>query len=208
MRIIEKTDTDKRNKIRSIVFNSMFILLPFIVLLFVIPIIINLKKANAISFGGANGFWQDTVFTLISKILYGDHFHVLKNIFQFFVIAILLASLIIIIYKFKENKSILKNSFLIFVFTVTILSFAANYLQYELLDILFPRGRYALTYYLLFSLLIIFIFDYLSSNSNRIYKRIFLAISLFFTLNFVDAINFHFTNDWKMEADTDRKSVV
>lgn len=191
-----KRNEDKKEKIKS----SLIIISPLLILFFVIPIMLQLKHFNALSFGGKEGFWKATVESLILATLYDSPMQRLLFIFESFVIVILLSSLILEIVNIT-NKNIQKHSFFIFILTITLLIFTLNYLQNKFFGIAFLGGRYALIYFPLFALLMIFLFNTLFQKSKKIISGLFIVFVLFFITNFSIAANFHYTNNWVDDAD-------
>ena len=195
------TDEHKFGEAGFQVKRILIILSPLVILLYALPIMLQLKGSNAFAFGEQQGFWHDTVCSLISQTLYeGNAIGFALFGVQIGIVIILIASIMIIVLSLK-NK-IHNEPFLSFIFLVLFLCLIANFIQHKWIGILFLQGRYALYYYLLFMVLMIFLFDNLiNSKLKNISQWIFLTIVLLFLVNFFNAANLHYTNNWKIECD-------
>ncbi len=186
-----------------LLWNSIIIGFPLVTLFYIIPTMLHLKENDLTYFGVSGSFWHNVVDKLNMQMLSDFPFlDFMTVIFSVFTGLVLIASFSMIIESLITKKSILKDSFMSFIFYVILLCFVANYLQKELMNILYPTGRYALNYFPMFSLLLIFLFERLYTNFGILFKRIFAGIALFFVVNFLTAVNFKHTHDWDSEADT------
>ena len=60
-----------KGKIQFTVKRFLHILSPNIILVFIVPHILNLKKSGAL-IGGINGFWNDTIYSLLEETIYNN----------------------------------------------------------------------------------------------------------------------------------------
>lgn len=196
----------KENKIRSeatIIKEFIILFLPLVIFLFVVPVIINMKHSTALFWGGTTGFWKDSVFSLITQTMYGHHFmNKLRNGIQIGVAIVLSTSFVMILMNYIKTKSIKRYSYLAYLFIILFSCFLMNFLEYQLLGILYLQERTALFYFPLFILLMAFLFDDLINKNKKIFQGIIIGIAILFTFNFFVNINFHHVKSWKKEADT------
>lgn len=175
---------------------------PIAILLFTIPIILKLKKAGALFIGKNNGFWQDTIQSLIQRFLYQPKEMFWLNLSIKIGLLFILSIGIIILVKAVKNKEF--NTYmkfqvglmLIFLFCVF-----ANIFQNKFMDVLFGIGRTAMYYYPLISLASIFIIYNLSKIKPTIAKFILAILVLFFSLNFTYNSNTYYAVEWQAEGD-------
>jgi hypothetical protein len=183
--------------------NSMFIVSPLMIFFYVIPVIINLKKVGSMDFGTGFSFWHCTVFFLIAeanaKFPKVDYKLFIGEVF---VALTLITSAVLIMYNIIKKKERLFDSFLNILFMIIILSFFASYLQKMFFNILYPLGRYALIYYPLFTLLLIFLFNKLQNISRLAFRILFYSVLTIVMVNCLFYINFKSVHEWSTEADT------
>lgn len=189
---------------KKILFKELLIIpSPLLLLIFLLPIINNEKMAGALFYGGKIGFWWDTAYSLITESVY-EHpslMH-LRNGIQIFVIIIFVVTFVIIIKDLRRNKKLMPYSFLLFVLMTIYLCYLANLIQHLAMDIPFPLQRTAIYYIVLFCVMLLFLFDELVNNYGRIPKIIFLALTVFFLMNFPMNANLKSVLQWNDEADT------
>jgi hypothetical protein len=196
----------KENKKRSeaAIIKEFFLLFaPLSIFIFVAPVIINMNQSTALFWGGETGFWKDTVFSLITETIYGNHFmRHLRNGVQIGVAIALFTSFVLILLNYISTKSIKRYSFLAYIFIILISCFLMNFLEFHLFGIHYLQERTALFYFPLFILLLAFLFDDLIRKKKNIFILVIIGIAIVFTYNFVININFNYVKSWKKEADT------
>jgi hypothetical protein len=186
----------------SLILKSLIILIPLSILIFIIPLILKLKEVGAFFFGGYTGFWQDTVISLINESLYEHPFIPIMTYFlQGLVVLVIIVSFLLIIYKLSRKETFWKDSFLMLLFIVVLLSFLANYFQHQWFGLLYLKERTALFYYPLFSLLMIFLLDRIYQGKSIVANGICITLSIFFIINFASNANLHYVVQWKQECD-------
>jgi hypothetical protein len=114
---------------------------------------------------------------------------------------VLITSVVMIFINLKKNKSSLKSFYLLFIATIILLCFLANFAQGLILGIVYLTERTAIFYYPLFIILMVFLFDLLILKKKKLFTGIFIGFSLVFILNFLLSINFHYVIQWKAQAD-------
>lgn len=192
----------KKTTLKQVYIKVLMILSPLLILLFIYPIIINLKNTGAFFFGGKTGFWSDTIVSLINESLYENAFlNKFTIVIEIFNILLISISLLVIIYQIRKDKSKLMKSFLVFIFMIIFLNIIANYIQHKSLGILYPKERTAMFYIPLFSLLIVFLLEYLLRHYGKVFKGFIIGFTLLFCTNYLYSLNFHYVISWQNEAD-------
>lgn len=203
LNIIKDKSLDKRYFGPVTLWNSLVVLLPVASLFYVLPIIFGLKKAGSMDFGGKEGFWHDTVVYLINCVFWKfPKPDLISILFQVFVAIVIMVSLISIINFIRNNKSRIDESFLIFLFALLILSSTATIIQFKLMHILYPGGRYSMNNFLFFMLLLVFLAEHLCEKFKRTINITLIVLTFLFSLNFAYSFNLIRVHDWASEADT------
>jgi len=193
---------DKPKSILSLLTQTLIIASPLISMIFIGQRITNMNNAGALWWGGDSGFWQDTVFSLITLMTYGNPFmHFLRNGIQIGVALVLITSVVMIFIHLRKNKPSWKSFYLLFIATIILLCFLANFAQGLILGIVYLTERTAIFYYPLFIILMVFLFDLLIQRKKKLFTGIFIGFSMVFILNFILSINFHYVIQWKQQAD-------
>jgi len=203
---VRNNEVDLPNKSEKMLLQirtALILMSPLAILLFALPIMFHLKAANAFAFGDHQGFWSDTVGSLIANNLYEDNaVKGAMDIVQTGVVVFIIIAIISMAWILSRREVRSRNPFFIFIFVVLFLCLIANGMQHEWMGINYLRGRYALYYYLLFLVLMIQFFDTLSKEKMvRISHSMGILIALFFIMNFLNAANLHYVNNWKKESD-------
>ncbi len=202
-RIIIKEKKNKTKFMTSIIIQSVVLLSPLSVLLFALPVILNMNHSTALFWGGETGFWKDSVFSLITGLTYDHPFmRHLRNGIQIGVIIVLITSIIMIFAGYRKTKSTERYSFMSSLFVILFICFLMNFFEYQVLGILYLQERTALFYFPLFILLMAFLFDDLIRQRSKLFTGIIVGIAVLFLCNFIVNINFHYVKSWKKEADT------
>ncbi len=183
------------------------ILLPNLILIFVVPILLNLNRNEALYFGGTTGFMQDTLGSLIAATLYfNPSLMEYEVLVKAVVIAILLLSGILIIEQLITKNENYKSSPSFLIFVLIALCVVENCIQFAALGIKFPIGRSALFYIPLFSLLMVTVIEILFTKSKQKATIIAVTISFLFTTNLVHSFTLKSVINYEMNPDM--KSVV
>lgn len=201
-RVMDHKSLSTQKKFILMIRENLLICSPLAILIFVGPIITNLNNAGALFYGGESGFWNDTVFSLITQFTYGNPFmHFLRNGIQIGVALVLIASVVMIFIHLKTKKETWKSFYLLFIAIVILLCFLANFCQGTIMGMMYLTNRTGLFYYPLFIILMVFLFDLLILKKKKVFTGILLGFTLVFITNFILSINFHYVIQWKKEAD-------
>jgi hypothetical protein len=164
-----------------------------------------LVKFNALDFGGNEGFWHDTVGSLINCTLYGQPYSNYGSAFlRCFIPAVFLFMISFACYGFylKRMKFFSERSaiaILLLVLPITII--ISNHF---IIKSHFPTDRIGLFLIPLFFIAMIFAienaFEYLKSKKLKVY--IYCLLTLLFGIHTLLSINLTHTHNWKFDADT------
>lgn len=199
--IIQKRITIKNigNWIRT---NSSVI--GFLILLTAIlfPIVKILLDKHQLYHGGKNGFWQDTVNSLIESSFY---FQTYNSFIQFSVSGFIFISLLLFgsfafIELLKQKDMNIKSALLL----ILIFATAAPILQNIIFDSPLPLDRTALFYIILFGLFILFSLDSLVQISrwNFSLQVFILLLCCGLIFHFIKTANKEYTFNWKYDSNT------
>lgn len=167
-----------------------------------------LIKFNCLYFGGDEGFWKDTVGSLIRKFTYNQYFPINIGFYiQTIIILFLFFYIGIFIYKFlKRNfKPERDTGFVLLLLLCSMVIVSVT--QYFLLGTMFVMERFALFYFPIFMLSFIYFFDALFESKKllRIGSLVFLILcSSLYSYHFYRTINVSYCDDWRYDADTER----
>ena len=125
--------------------DSVILMLPLAVYLLVVPIIQNLRRAEAIFAGVDDGFWVNTVVPLIKKS-FNNTAIVVEGIlfFELLVATVCIFSFLIIIRAFMKDKFFFEHSFFFFIFVLICCCALSNILEHSLFGIYLPFNRTAI----------------------------------------------------------------
>lgn len=152
---------------------------------------------------GTNGFYKDTVLTLLFSSQYGiEYFNLHETGFSYLIIGFVAVMLVCAIFEFFRNKLVLSNSihaFFMFVFVGTVM---VNILQFYLVHTPYLTFRTALFFYPILAVNFIFFAEWLRRKvpSSRFYFS--LSLSLLSFIHFARAANFTSCREWWYDADT------
>jgi hypothetical protein len=178
------------------------LIVPIAILLFTTPIILKLKKAGALFIGKNNGFWQDTMLSLIQRFLYQPKEMFWMNLsIKIGLLFILSIGIIVLINTIKNKAFNTYMKFQVGLMLIFLFCVLANIFQNKFMDVLYGIGRTAMYYYPLISLASIFIIYNLSKIKPTIARFILAFIVLFFSLNYTYNLNTHYAIEWQAEGD-------
>jgi len=171
--------------------------------------VIKMKKLSSLYFGGTIGFWHDTVSSLVRFSLYGKNYFNLNLVllFQYFIVALIIFSLILLIYKLlKKQKLTLLNKYLLIFGALLFLCALSIILQNKLFETKFVTGRAAIFFipiFLIFALLVFKNVYTISLRNGRVIINFLLfCIALFSAVHFIRCANFTYAYVWKYDAFT------
>jgi hypothetical protein len=173
-----------------------------IFLYFIIPYSFELKNARALFMGGDNGFWQDSVETIIPRLIYSFEpnsvlYFILKVVF---VLIVAVASIYVGV-KHASKKTTNHNMFLGSLLLLFFMIIAGAVLQHHVLGTLYFIERAVLFLFILLLLIFIFLLNEVSKENFKwsIITYLFAGITMFHFLYFM---NFKYVFDWKEDCET------
>ena len=179
------------------------ILITLILLLsvgFFVPYALKLQNANALYYGGKNGFFEDTLITLIISSLYcmGSVSWLVTAIAFAIILSVVWCTCTLMYMAYCKTLNS-ENKFHIALVFILLGNIVLNLLQHSIFNTNYLVDRTAIFYIVLYNLTIIFsIAKLIFSHKKKV--LIFLFISVCSISNWVNAINFNYVLDWKLDA--------
>lgn len=164
-----------------------------------------ISKMSLLDFGGKNGFWTDTVSSVIYDLFYESNIDSYMTVLKVCVLVITIIPLIIIIKHLKQKDALFfkNHSILVFVNLIVWCIICITNIQHLVLGNDFNMHRFAIFLYPLFMLNFIFLIVYFYSQAfikTTISISFMCALLLCFNLyNNYNLISF---KDWKWDKDT------
>ena len=177
--------------------HKIIVLITTIILGFVVYHGIKLNSSGSLYYGGHNGFWFNTVNSLVFKSLYSMPY---SDLVQVPLKLLILGGLgLAILIGFKDVIKNKKNNFLSTLLLLLLLMILLIVLANKLFGVAFLIERTALYFLPLFSLILIFSFDFLATIIKEKYVLFFSAFLMAcFMIHFFCCINFSYALDWKI----------
>lgn len=185
----------------------------FILFIFITPIIANQIKKGQDKYGffkgfGSEGFWQDTVDSLIDSYLYGQNYW--ENIHWFFytwIFLIILGSSFILLSQILNRSSqyiqVLLETKIVWIMLLCSIS---TILQNYLFDVQFLVNRTGVFFIPLFFLSFFEMLRFLEKHDTPLAKQFVRGgatlLILGVVLHSIFTMNVTFTHNWKFDADT------
>ena len=181
----------------------------FLVIIYAYPIVKMVKAAGAeFSWGGVNGFWEDTVSSLI-KITLGNASSNPNIILlsKGLIITLLLFALSILLYDKSRNKELkLVNKYLSCLVLVLLFCCLSVVLQHYILNIKYPLGRYAIYLIPIFFLLVLCCWENIRFIRSKLIRlgvnSFFYLIIIILLVKFTNCVNLTHFYEWKYDAST------
>lgn len=193
---------NEKQKINILYKAVLSLIAPIAVLVFTIPIILNLKNAGALFIGKNNGFWQDTIQSLILRFLYNaDVKYWEQLLIEIGLVLVLFIGLILIMSAIMHKTFTIFLKFQLAIMFVLFSCVMLNIFQNKFMHVLYGFGRTAMYYYPLLSLASIFILYNLSLIKPIMAKRIFALVMLVFAANFTLNANVDYAIEKRAEGD-------
>lgn len=150
-------------------------------------------------FVGNEGFWEDTVRSLVETYFYSSYSSNHQIVLSVFVLLTFLGAFIMTVRGLSLQLELRPFLALTLVLCFTILS---PILQNWLLDGFFPRERYAQFYIPLWFLTTVFLFDELHSllKNTKFMLGLHLVLLAFLVVHLTISLNFRQTRDWNYDA--------
>jgi hypothetical protein len=178
------------------------VILFLLLLVFVLPIGLKLRAAGALFFGGNNGFWKDTVHTLIDRSLYELRYNCwVQRSIKGYVLLILIAATVFAGIRFFRKKITRDVLFLISSILLIGISVASTIAQHYLLGTLFLIDRTTLFLFVLFTVMLAFFLSEVARERKGL-SVIAYASVLGMVIHFLLAFNLKYALEWKPDATT------
>jgi hypothetical protein len=195
--------TEAKSKLLLFIKNSSVPVLLFLLLLaFVVPIGLKLRAAGALFFGGNNGFWKDTVHTLIDRSLYKLRYNCwIQRSVKGYVLLILIAATVFAGIRFFRKKISGDVLFLISSILLIVIGAGSTIVQHYLLGTLYLIDRTTLFLFVLFTVMLAFFVSEVARERKGL-SAIGYASALGMVIHFVVAFNLNYTLEWKPDSNT------
>jgi hypothetical protein len=196
----DKSSLDKaKSAIRMLAVPTLLML---ILLLFVIPITMQLKDVGALFFGGEEGFWKSTVNTIIDRSFYELGYNYLfQRLTKWFIIIVLISATVLVVFRFLKKKMESIALFLMSLLLLIGLCSLSTVIQRFVFGTPYLLDRTALFLMVLFSLIFVFFIGVLAKE-----KKSFMWISCISAIpvliHLFWAFNLTYVLEWKPDADT------
>jgi hypothetical protein len=181
---------------------SMPVILFLLLLAFVVPIGLKLRAAGALFFGGNNGFWKDTVHTLIDRSLYELRYNCwIQRSVKGYVLLILIAATVFAGIRFFRRKITGDVLFLISSILLIVIGAGSTIVQHYLLGTLYLIDRTTLFLFVLFMVMLAFFVSEVAREHKGV-SAIAYASALGMVIHFALAFNLNYTLEWKPDSNT------
>jgi hypothetical protein len=181
---------------------SVPLLIFLLLLALVLPIGLKLRAAGALFFGGNNGFWKDTISTVIDRSFYELNYNCwFQRLAKGFVVLAVLAAAVYAGIRFFRKKISTHALFLITCILLIGISAVSTIIQHHVLGTLYLIDRTALFLVVLFTVMLVFFIDELSVEQKWASSILYLS-ALILTIHFSFAFNLDYSLEWKPDADT------
>jgi hypothetical protein len=181
---------------------SLFVMIIFFCL--ITPMLLHLKEAGALFFGGHDGFWPDTVSTIVNRSFYEQpysHYLIQRIVKAFIVVTILFGAFYSLSGLMKRKTWTKEGLFLLTIFALLILSSLSTIIQFHTLGTLYLIDRTVLFLFVLFSVFIVFQTDNLAELKGQV-VYITGTIASLMVLHFIKCANLNYCLEWKYDGNT------
>ncbi|CAN5361127.1 hypothetical protein BH10BAC1_BH10BAC1_00050 [soil metagenome] len=191
-------EKNKRKFISALLVSSVFFSL---CLLFFVPIALKLKDAGALFYGGNNGFWTDTICTIVDRSFYelGYNNWFLRAA-KGFVILIGIASVLFVGIKRIKKQTDKNTLFLTTLVLLLVLCSLSTIVQHAVFGTLYLMDRTTMFLVVLFNLVLVFFVNEVSKTKRQV-SVISYLMGFFMVLHFGLSFNLHYVLEWKSNAD-------
>ncbi|MCX6294911.1 MAG: hypothetical protein NTX97_02405 [Bacteroidetes bacterium] len=170
-------------------------------LLFLLPIVLKLKEADALYYGGNKGFWSDTFSTITDRCFYDIGYNYwFQRLAKGFVILIALAASVFVGMKHAKKQINKSNSFLGTLVLLLGFCVLSTIVQHYVLGTLYLIERTAIFLVVLFNLLFVFFINEFSKEKKKVVFISYLA-AVIVGVHFLIAFNLSYVLEWKQDAD-------
>ncbi|MCK4361543.1 MAG: glycosyltransferase family 39 protein, partial [Bacteroidales bacterium] len=199
-----------KKRIKSIKFDLCSTIIILVTLGINICLALYLNSKDAYYWGNYNGIDQDIIKPLINVSfvirnpgLRYETYELIKNCARFIAYFTIFFSALYFTVKSIKQKSIAYELLMLILILTLLLS---QFLQFKLLSIPLPIRRTAIIYIPLFSLILILLFNNLSSLKYKAISLFFKTITFFIaflvSVIFIRSMNLNKTTEWAAESDT------
>ena len=207
---LKKTGPNAIQQFISILGSSVIILST---LWFVVPITMQLRECGALFYGGKNGFWSDTICTIVERCFYELPYpHIFEQAAKGFLFLVIIVSVVWFFYKSIKKKATVDSLFVAVLALLLLMCSLSTLVQHHFLGTLLLIDRTAMFLVVLFNLLLIFLINELIKQNK---KAVFVSLlaAAFAVFHFALAFNVKYVLEWKSEADvkqmlSDLKEIV
>ena len=188
----------------SVVPSSLFLLM-----VYTYPVIKMMRAGNEFTYGGVNGFWKDTVDSLIRVTLFREGFlnSNLILLMKSSIIVLLLVSLAVLSYgRIVKREFTLMEKYLVSVLLVLLVCALSVIAQYHIFGIKYPFDRYALYFIPVFFLLVLLFWEIIKSAHSKWVRVpanwVLHLVAIVTLVHFISCANFTNFYQWKYDACT------
>jgi len=162
------------------------------------PLLFKMKELGNFYFGGSQGFWNDTVNSLIVSLSYNTFWIFGVGIFLKFII--ICVFLIVPVWLFLKRNNLMDASWkkLFAVYFILIIMIASTIIQHHYLNTLYLKERTALLFLPVFLVVTIV---FLSNTKMNILKWVLFA---FFSFHLLTTISARSVFEWEMNANNNK----
>jgi len=170
--------------------------------LFVVPILLKLKEAGAIFYGGSGSFFDETITGSAIKYMYENDpgFWIQRVLKSGAIVVVLCSSIFVVLGAIKsrltENRLYLSSLILLLV-----LCSLSTVIQHCFFNTPYLIERTSLFLVIIFSLIFVAFISELSKHRKAFIAAMTIA-AVFCSVNFAGAFNLRYVRDWKCDADT------
>lgn len=188
-----------KNTIKQMLLPTFFIIL---FLWFILPVSFDLRKAGALFFGGEQGFWEDTVGTIVPRLWYGlDFTYLLQRLTKGLFLLIPLVASIYIVFKHLKKKTTNRNLFLGSLLLLFFLIILSTVVQHSLLGTFYLIERAVLFLFVLLMLIFVFFMNELVVERKIFQSTIHVFAGIVF-IHYLFSINLKYVYEWKDDCET------
>jgi hypothetical protein len=185
--------------IRQMLFPTFLLALLF---WFIIPISFDLRAAGALFLGGSSGLWTDTLGTIVPRLWYNlDLSYWLIRLTKAFFFVVMFSAGALVLMKYLRKQLPERGRFLALLLLLFVLIILSTVVQHYLLGTLFLIERGVLFLFILFTLILVFFIDQLSSEKKKLGALMHLSAAAVL-IHFLCSFNLKYVYEWKDDCET------
>ncbi len=202
-----KYKEQKKYVYENVMANYLLPIMPsilFILIIFTFPVL-KMARANELYFGGVNGFWGDTINSLVKSFFYNVNYSFFGQIQVKFGLFVFIGLFAVILYYvvFRLKKEIKIEYLVVILFSV--FTWLSIEFQFMLLGTKYVVGRAALFFLVFGYILIVILASIAKENSlkcsNVINICCFILVVVFF-VHFLNTLNYYKTYTWSYDSNS------